>query len=203
MSGGMLHEDVLFFQRLLKAEGLYNGKLDGIWGPLTEAASNEFEEKSKQIKEEIASFDSRTEAHIRTLLLKAQREARVFMKKVLDAGINAKIISGTRTYAEQNNLFRQGRFGNPGPVVTKARGGRSNHNFGIAWDIGIFTTTGGFITLDKAYDKPAEVGLSETLEWGGNWRSFVDKPHYQLKVGEKITIVRARFEAGENFVMVA
>ena len=203
MSGGMLHEDVLFFQRLLKAEGLYNGKLDGIWGPLTEAASNEFEEKSKQIKEEIASFDSRTEAHIRSLLLKAQREARVFMKKVLDAGINAKIISGTRTYAEQNNLFRQGRFGNPGPVVTKARGGRSNHNFGIAWDIGIFTTTGGFITLDKAYDKPAEVGLSETLEWGGNWRSFVDKPHYQLKVGEKITIVRARFEAGENFVMVA
>ena len=203
MSGGMLHEDVLFFQRLLKAEGLYNGKLDGIWGPLTEAASNEFEEKSKQIKEEIASFDSRTEAHIRTLLLKAQREARVFMKKVLDAGINAKIISGTRTYAEQNNLFRQGRFGNPGPVVTKARGGRSNHNFGIAWDIGIFTTTGGFITLDKAYDKPAEVGLSETLEWGGNWRSFVDKPHYQLKVGEKITIVRAHFEAGENFVMVA
>ena len=203
MSGGMLHEDVLFFQRLLKAEGLYNGKLDGIWGPLTEAASNEFEEKSKQIKEEIASFDSRTEAHIRTLLLKAQREARVFMKKVLDAGINAKIISGTRTYAEQNNLFRQGRFGNPGPVVTKARGGRSNHNFGIAWDIGIFTTIGGFITIDKAYDKPAEVGLSETLEWGGNWRSFVDKPHYQLKVGEKITIVRARFEAGENFVMVA
>ena len=203
MSGGMLHEDVLFLQRLLKAEGLYNGKLDGIWGPLTEAASNEFEEKSKQIKEEIASFDSRTEAHIRTLLLKAQREARVFMKKVLDAGINAKIISGTRTYAEQNNLFRQGRFGNPGPVVTKARGGRSNHNFGIAWDIGIFTTIGGFITLDKAYDKPAEVGLSETLEWGGNWRSFVDKPHYQLKVGEKITIVRARFEAGENFVMVA
>ena len=116
MSGGMLHEDVLFFQGLLKAEGLYNGKLDGIWGPLTEAASNEFEEKSKQIKKEIASFDSRTEAHIRTLLLKAQREARVFMKKVLDAGINAKIISGTRTYAEQNNLFRQGRFGNPGPI---------------------------------------------------------------------------------------
>ena len=32
MSGGMLHDDVLFFQRLLKAEGLYDGKLDGIWG---------------------------------------------------------------------------------------------------------------------------------------------------------------------------
>ena len=105
MSGGMLHDDVLFFQRLLKAEGLYNGKLDGIWGPLTEAASNEFEEKSNQIKEEIASFDSRTEKHIRTLMLKAQREARVFMRKVLDAGINAKIISGTRTYAEQKTYF--------------------------------------------------------------------------------------------------
>ncbi len=203
MSGGMSQDDVLFYQRLLKSEGLYRGELDGIWGPLTEAASNEFEEKSEQIKEETATFDFRTEKNIRTLILKAQQEARVFMRKVLDAGINAKIISGTRTYAEQNKLFRQGRFGNPGPIVTKAKGGRSRHNFGIAWDIGIFTATGGFITQDVAYDKPAEVGMRDTLEWGGHWRNFVDKPHYQLKVGEDIKVVRARFEAGENIVMVA
>jgi peptidoglycan L-alanyl-D-glutamate endopeptidase CwlK len=49
----------------------------------------------------------------------------VFLRTVRDAGIEARIISGTRTYTEQNTLFRQGRFGNPGPKVTKARGGQA------------------------------------------------------------------------------
>lgn len=152
MSTRLFPDDILFFQRLLRIEGLYSGDLDGIWGPLTEKAANGFEALSDQIKEETASFDSRTEKNIRTLALSAQKEARIFMEKVLAAGIKAKIISGSRTYAEQNRLFRQGRYGNPGHIVTHARGGRSNHNFGIAWDIGIFTEIGGYITEGDAYD---------------------------------------------------
>ena len=139
MSARLFPDDVLFFQRLLKSEGLYNKELDGIWGPFTEKASNEFEAQADLLKTEIMEFDFRTERNIRTLALPAQKECRIFMKKVVAEDIQAKIISGSRTYAEQNRLFRQGRYGNPGPVVTNARGGRSNHNFGIAWDIGIFT----------------------------------------------------------------
>ena len=125
------------------------------------------------------------------------------MKKVLTAGIKAKIISGSRTYAAQNRLFRQGRYGNPGPIITHARGGRSNHNFGIAWDIGIFTETGGYITEGAAYDKAAEAGMSETLEWGGDWSGFVDKPHYQLKLGISLAMLRDKFENGTGFTMLA
>jgi peptidoglycan L-alanyl-D-glutamate endopeptidase CwlK len=196
-------DDILFFQRLMKAEGLYEKKLDGIWGRYTEEAANKFEELSEKIRDEIMEFDFRTEQNIRTLALAAQKEARIFMRKVWDAQISAKIISGTRTYAEQNKLFRQGRFGNPGRIITKARGGRSNHNFGIAWDIGIFTKTGGYITEGKAYDEAAQAGMAETLEWGGNWTGFVDKPHYQLKTGVTLKILRAKFEAGENYTMIA
>ncbi|MEO8506247.1 MAG: hypothetical protein ABI593_01300 [Betaproteobacteria bacterium] len=43
----------------------------------------------------------------------------------------------------QDAPYRQGRLGNPGPRVTNARDGQSNHNFGIAWDIGIFTASDG------------------------------------------------------------
>ena len=203
MSTSLFPDDVLFFQRLLKAEGLYNKELDGIWGRHTEEAANKFEELSEQIIEEIGAFDFRTEKNIRTLALTAQKEARKFMNKVRDAGINAKIISGTRTYAEQNVLYRKGRFGNPGPKITNAKGGQSNHNFGIAWDIGIFTSTGGYITEGDVYDKAAEAGMTDTLEWGGDWTSFVDKPHYQVKLNLPLKLVREKFEAGDNYTMIA
>ncbi len=203
MSARLFPDDVLFFQRLLKSDGLYTKKLDGIWGPYTEKASNEFEEQADLLKTEIMGFDFRTEKNIRTLALSAQQESRIFMEKVLAEGIKAKIISGSRTYAEQNKLFRQGRYGNPGPIVTNARGGRSNHNFGIAWDIGIFTETGGYMTEGAAYDRAAEAGMAVAIEWGGDWPSFVDKPHFQLKLEVSLAQIREKFETGENFTMIA
>lgn len=203
MSYRLFPDDILFFQRLLKSEGLYTKKLDGIWGPFTEQASNEFEALSEQVRDNIATFDFRTEKNIRTLTLSSQKQARIFMDKVLIAGVKAKIISGSRTYTEQNRIFRQGRYGNPGKVVTYARGGRSNHNFGIAWDIGIFTETGGYITEGGPYDRAARAGMSANIEWGGDWKRFVDKPHYQLKLGADLAMIREKFESGEGFTMLA
>lgn len=196
MSLQLLADDVLFFQRLLRAEGLYLDELDGDWGPNTENAAGEFDRRSEEIQRQTRAFDSRSESNILTLSLKAQREARQFLGRVLDGGINARIISGTRTYEQQNALYRQGRFGNPGPIVTKARGGFSNHNFGVAWDIGIFTPTGGYLREGVEYDRAAEFGLSPQLEWGGNWRTIVDKPHYQLALGMSVAGLRTQFEIG-------
>jgi peptidoglycan L-alanyl-D-glutamate endopeptidase CwlK len=116
-----------------------------------------------------------------------------------NAGINARIISGTRTYAEQEKLFEQGRT-KPSPKVTNANGGQSNHNFGIAWDIGIFNAQGEYLPDSNLYEKTAEVGLVDGLEWGGNWQTIKDKPHYQLVTGLSIGDVRARFENGESFI---
>jgi len=198
MSLRLFADDVLFFQRLLRAEGLYLDDLDGDWGPNTEKATGEFEGRSESIRRETRTFDSRSERNILTLALKAQLEARLFLGRVIDSGINARIISGTRTYAEQNALFRQGRFGNPGAIVTKARGGFSNHNFGIAWDIGIFTTSGGYLPEGVEYDGAAESGISPQIEWGGNWKTIVDKPHYQLRLGITVSALRKQFESGEE-----
>ncbi|MBW4934151.1 D-alanyl-D-alanine carboxypeptidase family protein [Marinobacter sp. F4206] len=133
MSDRLFGEDVLFFQRLLKSEGFYRGALDGLWGRISEAAATALDAEYENLKDELGTFDRRTEQQIASLSIRAQREARGFMTRALSQGVNVKIISGTRTYEEQNQLFRQGRYGNPGPVITKARGGHSNHNFGIAW----------------------------------------------------------------------
>ena len=203
MSERLFKNDILFFQRLLKSSGLYTGKLDGLWGPKTEAAVTAFENQSTNIAARYGTFDSRTEMNIYSLHLKAQETARIFMNALLNAGIGVKIISGTRTYLEQNELFKKGRYGNPPPIVTKARGGSSNHNFGIAWDIGLFTPGGGYIVKAGPYNEAAQIVMSGQipgLEWGGNWTSFVDPPHYQLATQLTITQIREQFEKGKPYV---
>src|SRR5687768_17388797 len=156
MSAPFTREDILFTQRLLKSQGLYLGRLDGSWGPKTEAASLAAEARSNQIAAQFGSFDSRSETNIRTLNLKAQEAARVFLGAfVNENAYTVKIISGNRTYAEQNLLYAQGRT-KPGDIVTNSRGGQSNHNFGIAWDVGIFVK-GKYLKESPLYKKVAGI----------------------------------------------
>ncbi|HJU75620.1 MAG TPA: M15 family metallopeptidase [Gemmatimonadaceae bacterium] len=199
MSLQLFAEDVVFLQRFLKCCEFYRGEIDGDWGPKTDAAVAEFDAESAVIAADLGMFDVASERYIRTLQPKAQREARAFLQRVLQAGISARILSGTRTYAEQNRLYRKGRYGDTSPIVTKARGGRSNHNFGIAWDISIFES-GKYLGNSPLYARAATVGKVSGIEWGGDWTSFVDEPHYQLATGATLADVRTSFEGGEAFV---
>ena len=72
-------------------------------------------------------------------------------------------------------------------------------HFGIAWDIGIFKS-GAYLGESPLYDKAAEVGLSADLEWGGHWKKFKDKPHYQLATELMLASVRGKFEEGQAIV---
>lgn len=143
------------------------------------------------------TFDPRTEANIKTLLPAAQEKAREFMGACLKAGIDLKIISGTRTYDQQNALYAQGRT-KPGRIVTNARGGYSWHNFRIAWDIGIFDH-GRYLGESPLYEKAGKIGESLGLEWGGRWR-FKDEPHFQMKTGLTLAQARDRVARGLQIV---
>ena len=201
MSLQLFKADVLFYQRFLKANGFYPFKLDGIWGTKTDAADQAFVQQSKVIAQEEGVFDDRSETNIFTLVPKAQILVREFLS-VVTISNDVRIISGTRTYSEQDALYRKGRFGNPGPRVTNAKGGQSNHNFGLAWDIGIFDN-GKYITTDKKYKDLASAVLTQLqdIEWGGNWVSFKDFPHYQLQsVSDTVAGVRELFETGNSYV---
>jgi peptidoglycan L-alanyl-D-glutamate endopeptidase CwlK len=123
--------------------------------------------------------DPRSEKVIATLLPEVKPVARALVQKAALSGIRIKVISGFRTYAEQDALYVQGRTA-PGSVVTKARGGYSNHNFGIAFDVGVFE---GNTYLDDSpkYKAVGVLGTDLGLEWGGNWKTIVDQPHFQLR----------------------
>ena len=123
--------------------------------------------------------DQRSEQNIATLLPPVQPLARALIAAAATAGITIKIISGTRTYEEQDALYEQGRT-RSGPIVTNARGGYSNHNFGIAFDIGVFEG-GRYLDESPAYKTVGALGKQLGLEWGGDWLSIQDEPHFELR----------------------
>lgn len=83
-------------------------------------------------------------------------------------------ISGLRTYDEQNKLFTKK------PPVTKARGGYSNHNFGLALDGGIFDKNGKYLQNSPLYNLIQGAAHRAKLESGMDWVHFKDLPHVQL-----------------------
>lgn len=122
------------------------------------------------------------------------------IKRAYDKGINVQISAGMRTYAEQDALYAKGRTA-PGNIVTKARAGYSNHNFGLAVDYFLVSHDGNVghwdITRDmNANDvadwlEVANIAKSLGFEWGGDWKSFVDYPHLQMVGGLSTAQLRA------------
>jgi len=126
-------------------------------------------------------LDKRTEANIAKLYSQLQPLARKHVEKLneklqADKKI-AVIIQGLRTEQEQNRIPAQN---------TQARGLQSYHVWGLAYDIGIFKcdekgNAKDYITNadDPGYDTAGAIGKELGLEWGGDWKRLVDKPHFQ------------------------
>lgn len=150
----------------------------------------------------LALVDSRSEKTIATLLPDVQPIARALVQKAQGIGITIKIISGLRTFAEQDALYAQGRT-TDGHIVTNARGGYSNHNFGIAFDVGVFEGS-KYLPESSKYSAVGALGVDLGLEWGGNWKTIVDQPHFQLRpnwavgLAEKQMLAQLRQRKSDN-----
>ncbi|AGY48041.1 endolysin [Bacillus phage poppyseed] len=98
---------------------------------------------------------------------------------------------GYRSIAYQNELYARGRT-TPGPIVTNARGGSSFHNFGLAFDIAILDKEeDGIDNTDSKYREVGKLGKALGLEWGGDWKSIYDAPHFQFTFGLELDELRA------------
>jgi len=155
-------------------------------------------------------FDERSERLLGTLLEKVRptfrRLLRIAKLRAIDFGCDVRIISGTRTFAEQDALYAKGRTA-PGPKVTNAKGGQSNHNFGIAVDLGIFQGGSYLDETDSAKATRVHRAIAEAvkaaglpIEWGGDWKSFPDIPHHQHKTGLSMAEMRERIVMGQAIV---
>lgn len=117
-------------------------------------------------------------------------------------GIPIKITQGFRSKAEQDALYAQGRT-KPGKVVTNAKGSSysSCHMWGIAIDFARNDGKAPYDDSDGFFTKVGKVGKSLGLEWGGDWKSIKDKPHFQLPDwGSTTAQLKAKYGTPEKFM---
>lgn len=109
------------------------------------------------------------------------------IEKAYSEGIYVLVTDGYRSNAEQDALYAIGRT-KPGKIVTKAKGGQSNHNFGIAVDFCLTNEAGTIAnyTVNSDWRRVATIAKSMGFAWGGDWKGFVDNPH--LEYTGKITV---------------
>lgn len=96
-------------------------------------------------------------------------------------GVDVEVSQGLRTWPQQEALYAQGRTA-PGKIVTNAKPEQSWHTFGCALDVDIQNADG---VLDWSGSSPAwqstiTAGESLGLCAGAEFRTFPDKPHFQL-----------------------
>lgn len=92
-------------------------------------------------------------------------------------GLYPTVTSTLRTMDEQKAIYAQGRTA-PGKIVSYAKPGYSYHNYGLAFDL----------SFPKAedYTKAGAIGKSLGLRWGGEFKEFYDRPHFEWSGDLKI-----------------
>lgn len=113
-------------------------------------------------------------------------------EKLLGKGVRLRFAYAYRSPEEQNQLFNQK------PKVTNAKAWQSIHQYGLAFDIVLLydlDNDGNFETaswdIKKDFDKDGIADWMEVTnyfkskgyEWGGDWKSFKDAPHFQKVFG--------------------
>jgi peptidoglycan L-alanyl-D-glutamate endopeptidase CwlK len=159
-------------------------------------------------KVDLSILDERSAKNVATLHLKVQQ---IFKNWILECQVLAKAfnyeykaISGNRTFEEQAKIYAQGRTA-PGKIVTNAKPGFSNHNYGIAVDMGVFKD-GKYLDSSKPSEaeafhrKAAEIAEKYNIEWGGSWKSFKDYPHFEYRTGKTISQLRQIVLEGKDIL---
>ncbi len=120
---------------------------------------------------------------------------------LLPKGVRLRFSSVFRSVTEQNALYNQR------PKVTNARGFQSIHNYGLAFDYVILLdkdNNGTFESIEwnvsnKYHKQVIAFFKSKGYEWGGDWKSFPDFPHFQKAFGLTWQMLRNRLDIGMSF----
>lgn len=117
---------------------------------------------------------------------------REFVARCQAAGVEPLITCTWRSGAEQDQLYAQGRNGNPGPRVTNARAGQSAHNAMIqgkpaARAFDVVPLVGGKPMWDAKHPHwqvMGKIGSDLGLNWYGRPSApFREFPHFELAKG--------------------
>lgn len=157
-------------------------------------------------KTDLSILDERSAKNVATLHSRVQQVFRNWIAEcqilAKTYGYEYKAISGNRTWEEQAKIYAQGRTA-PGKIVTNAKPGYSNHNFGIAVDMGVFENgkylDGSNPSKAEAFHREAaKIAEKYNLVWGGSWKSFKDYPHFEWRTGRTLEQLRQLVVEGKD-----
>lgn len=101
-----------------------------------------------------------------------------FVRRCKDSGLNVLVTETFRTKSEQDEIYAQGRT-KPGNIISNAPYPKSPHCWGVAFDFCRNVKGREYDDSDGFFAKCGAVGKSLGLTWGGDWKTFVDKPHLE------------------------
>jgi peptidoglycan L-alanyl-D-glutamate endopeptidase CwlK len=106
---------------------------------------------------------------------------RVVEMAIENTVVDFSVVEGVRTLAKQKEYFRLGKSQTMRSRHLPGTGGLSHAVDLAPWINGTidWVTPFGWTAVSDAMKRSAHA-LNIPLEWGGDWRTFVDKPHYQL-----------------------
>jgi peptidoglycan LD-endopeptidase CwlK len=121
------------------------------------------------------------DAHI--ILAEAYTKAEKEFEK-LNPDSNVFVTCTYRSKVEQNELYAIGRTVK-GKKVTNAQAGQSPHNYmpALAFDIAFLNLKKELDWSEKNFTAFAEIikKIEPKIQWGGDFKSIPDKPHFELK----------------------
>ncbi|MFK7887950.1 MAG: peptidoglycan-binding protein [Gammaproteobacteria bacterium] len=220
--------EVNVLQRGLNELGFSAGPVDGQFGPLTQNAVSQFQTANGLEATGVAdadtlsalrsgdaegpaapptvtpggpiapTWDPVSDTRIQSLHPDVRAQAAAFVNQVeAQLGIQVRVTSGLRTFSEQNALYAQGRT-TPGNIVTNARGGSSYHNYGLALDVVPMNAQGQPVWDSPHWDAIGQLGKQMGFDWGGDFRSIVDKPHFQMDFGNSTRDLLSLYNSGQR-----
>lgn len=126
------------------------------------------------------------------------------------------LVYGFRSFALQADLYNKGRTvvnpdgrkpGKPlGNIITNAKAGQSIHNYALAVDFCLLID-GKLYKWDNITDYDGD-GVADWMEvvrifkkhgweWGGDWKTFKDEPHFQFDFGYSWQQLQAKYNVGD------
>lgn len=111
---------------------------------------------------------------------------RKWLERCKAAGLNVLITNTVRDKEYQESLYAQGRT-KPGNIVTNGRTPTFHADTaGLAFDFCKNVKGEEYADIDF-FKKAAAIAKEMGFSWGGDWESFVDRPHIQWDNGGKWT----------------
>ena len=172
----------------------YNGKEYKVLneeqkGKILYLAMQEMEQVKTEVdvKYKLSERSLKNLEHIHPDLVKVIKEA------IKNSPHDFTVTGGQRTIEEQKALYAKGRTA-PGKIVTQKNGttNKSNHQAksdGLGYAIDLYSFYDGKVQVndDKSlkviatHIKAVAKSLGINIEWGGDWKSIIDYPHFQIK----------------------